>query len=365
MSGSLQGLFDELAADASTGENLEAEAAFIALATAAQGKAEQQYGDTIVAAAEPDWKDVQAQALVLLERSRDLRILGTLAIARLNLMGLRGFAEVLDLMARLLDGHWDSVHPQLDPEDDNDPMMRSNAVFGIADPSRVLRMLREYPLVASLRAGRFSWRDIAVATGVIEPEAGVEKPLESTITAAFQETDAAVLTDLRDALAGSLRSLTSMGAIFDDRAGYGTGPDLTRLEKLLGEMLKMIDRYAPVQGAAVAGEPTAGGVANDAQAGAQAGGVPSGVAAASLTAVHTRADAMRLLDLVCAYYERAEPSSPLPLLLQRAKTSGQQEFSRNSSGYCARRHDAGSYRYRNPAARLILLRLCLFSALSD
>ena len=40
------------------------------------GKPEQQYGDTIVAAEGPDWKEVQAQSLVLLERSRDLRILG-------------------------------------------------------------------------------------------------------------------------------------------------------------------------------------------------------------------------------------------------------------------------------------------------
>jgi len=118
MSGSLQPLFDELAADASTGENLETEAEFNALATAAVGKAEQQYGDTIVAAEGPDWKDVQAQALALLDRSRDLRILATLAIARLNMAGLRGFAEVLDLMSKLLDTHWDTVHPQLDPEDE-------------------------------------------------------------------------------------------------------------------------------------------------------------------------------------------------------------------------------------------------------
>jgi type VI secretion system protein ImpA len=28
---------------------------------------------------------------------------------------------------------------------------------------------------------------------------------------------------------------------------------------------------------------------------------------------------MRMLDKICEYYERAEPSSPVPLLLQRAK----------------------------------------------
>jgi len=203
-------------------------------------------------------------------------------------------------------------------------MMRSNAVFGLADPTRVLRPLREYPLVSSLRAGRFSWRDISVATGAIEPEPGAEKPLESTITAAFQETDPGVLADLRDALAGSLKSLKAMAAVFDDRAGYGTGPDLTRLEKLLGEMLKMIERYAPAEGAAVTAAAEAAPAANGfAPPGAAPG---AGVPAASLTAVHTRVDALRLLDLVCAYYERAEPSSPLPLLIRRAKRLADKSF---------------------------------------
>jgi type VI secretion system protein ImpA len=32
-----------------------------------------------------------------------------------------------------------------------------------------------------------------------------------------------------------------------------------------------------------------------------------------------RADVVRLLERICAWYARAEPSSPVPLLLQRAR----------------------------------------------
>jgi type VI secretion system protein ImpA len=35
--------------------------------------------------------------------------------------------------------------------------------------------------------------------------------------------------------------------------------------------------------------------------------------------VRSREDVVRLLDKICAYYARAEPSSPIPLLLQRSK----------------------------------------------
>jgi type VI secretion system protein ImpA len=38
-----------------------------------------------------------------------------------------------------------------------------------------------------------------------------------------------------------------------------------------------------------------------------------------LTAANTRAEALHLIDLACDYYDRNEPSSPLPLLLRRAR----------------------------------------------
>ena len=40
----------------------------------------------------------------------------------------------------------------------------------------------------------------------------------------------------------------------------------------------------------------------------------------------TRADALRLLDLACQYYRRCEPSSPLPLLVERARRLADKNF---------------------------------------
>ena len=39
-----------------------------------------------------------------------------------------------------------------------------------------------------------------------------------------------------------------------------------------------------------------------------------------------RADALRLLDLVIEFYERSEPSSPLPLLIARARRLADKGF---------------------------------------
>ncbi len=308
------------------GPNLEFDADFGALERAAQGKPEQQYGETVIPAEPPDWKDVDAQARALLDRTRDLRVIGHLSVARLHLGGLTEFAAILSLLRELLQTRWDEVHPRLDPEDDNDPTLRANALLLVCDPGRVLRYLRDMPLATSVRAGPVSWRDIALATGALEPEPGRGKPpTEAEIRAAFNETDPARLEALRAAAAAAVRDAAAIPAVFDERSGPGTGPDFSDLQKVLREIQRDLDRYAVVAPAAPEPEPESllpGGAPETVTPAAR----PAGITAASLTAVTTRADALRLLDLVCQYYERHEPSSPLPLLIDRARRLADKNF---------------------------------------
>jgi len=331
--------------DAPAGENLENDSAFGALERAARGKPEQQAGSVIIPAEDPDWKDVDAQATALLEQTHDLRILQILAVARLNLRGLPGFADVLGAIREQLQNHWTQVHPQLDPEDDNDPTLRANALFSLADSGRVLRVLRDLPLVVSGRAGKISWRDIGISIGAIEPPDDRDKLTESTIRGAFSDADSDRLAELREALTAAIADTIAIPAAFDDQAGYGTGPDLSELTRLLREMSRYIDRYAPAVEMPVEETPeddtveeaeSEEGGDSDADADPDAGGggeeaAPRsgkrrGVTAASLGAVTTRADAVRLLDLATAYYQRYEPSSPLPYLIGRARRLADKNF---------------------------------------
>src|SRR5262245_7097487 len=109
-----------------SGPNLEYDGAFTELERIAQGKPEQQIGDTVVPAEEPDWKAVEAQSSDILLRSKDLRVAAHLTRARLHTGGLIGFSEGLALLRGLVEGYWDAVHPRLDPDDGNDPTMRVN-----------------------------------------------------------------------------------------------------------------------------------------------------------------------------------------------------------------------------------------------
>jgi type VI secretion system protein ImpA len=310
---------------APAGPNLEFDPEFGELERAARGEPERQAGDTLVAAKEPEWKVVEAQAAALMERTRDLRVLGHLAVARLHISGLPAYADVLGLARQLLETRWDDLHPQLDPEDDNDPTLRATSLLRLADPILVLRCLRDMPLARSPRLGRYSWRDIQIAIGAISDETRAEKPTETQVRSAFQDTDPAYPAAMRAAAAAAADSAAAIPRVFDAKAGVGTGPNFADLGKLLGEMIRFIDRYAIVPAGAAADTAPQAAEAGPAMAPAAAR-TAAAVTATALTEVTTRADALRLLDLACQYYRRYEPSSPLPLLIERAQRLAEKNF---------------------------------------
>src|SRR5256885_8758517 len=83
--------------------------------SAAQGKVEQQFGDTVIPAEPPDWRDVERQASALMQRTKDLRVAVLLCRAWTILHGLPGTLQGLQLCGALLERHWEHVHPL--PED--------------------------------------------------------------------------------------------------------------------------------------------------------------------------------------------------------------------------------------------------------
>jgi type VI secretion system protein ImpA len=202
----------------------------------------------------------------------------------------------------------------------------------MAHPGTVLRFIRTLPLASSPRVGQISWRDAAISTGAIE-NPGPEKPTpEATVRAAFMDSDRARLEALRAAAASIAESAAAICATFDARAGYGTSPDYEEFTKLVKDVARTIERYRPAEEAApetseateVAAESEPG--AADAGAAAPSARRAGPVTASSLTEISTRADAMRLLDLCIRYYQRYEPASPLPMLIERARGLADKSF---------------------------------------
>lgn len=313
--------------DEPSGENLEYDPAFISLELAAQSSDEQQFGDSVTPASGPDHKEVMLHAKDVLSRSHDIRAAVFLAPTLMSLEGLRGFADLTEFIRWMLDDHWDTCHPQLDADDDDDPTMRVNAVVALADPDNVLRPIRQAPLTESRSFGRFSFRDIMIAEGEMSPPSGMDNPPDTAaINAAFQDTNGDWMEATVAAVEASLANVRAISGIFDDKVPGG-GPDLDPLIKLLRQIKDKFGAFG-VGGSADGDEGDQDGDDGEDDAGASPGGsAPAGGGGArsgggapmSVGGINGPQDVRNTLDRLISYYQRAEPASPVPLLLARAK----------------------------------------------
>jgi type VI secretion system protein ImpA len=297
------------------GENLEYDAAFGELERVAKGKEERRSGTEVIPAEEPKWPEVGEAADGLLERTRDLRVLAYLTHAALNVDGFAGLAAGLQVMHGWVQTFWDTVYPQLDKEDDNDPTLRINSLAALDSREGILRTLTRVPLVASRAAGRYSLRDIRLAKGEVAPAAGEKKPDSALIDAAFADCDVAQLGATADAVREASKTLEAIVAVVRERVGAARAPTLANLTKDLRALQVLLTQQLEKRGVAAAAAPGADGAA-------QAQGPPPPPPGG----IRTREDAIRILDDVSDFFRKNEPSSPVPLLLQRAKRLVSKDF---------------------------------------
>lgn len=297
------------------GDNLEYDPAYGELERAARGKEERESAGKKLEAEPPKWRDVAEAATELLGRTRDLRIAVYLTHSALNLEGLAGFGAGLKLINGLLEQFWDTVHPQLDKDDNNDPTLRVNSLAPLDSRAGLLQQLGRAPLVESPKAGRFSLRDLRLATGEAKPVGNEKVPEPALIEAAFMDCPLESLTATATTVAELLATVDAILALLQDRVGSERAPTFENLAAELRAMQAALAPRLERRGAGTAG----------AAAGAP-GAAAAGAAVAAVGEIRTRDDAVRILDNLVDYFRRNEPSSPVPLLLQRAKRLVAKDF---------------------------------------
>lgn len=312
MSLDVDALLQPMTVDQPCGDNLEYDPAFQELERTAAGKPETQFSE----AEPPDWRQVRNKALEVLKRSRDLRILTYLAQSSLHLSQWDEFRDSLYLMQGLLTQHWEAVHPQLDP-DDGDPTFRVNAVMELCHPDSILDTLRNAPLVSSRLVGQFSLRDVEITQGKLQvnlPED--QQPKLAEITAAFMDVEIDVLQTTASALSEATECSIGIERVMTEQLGASQAPDLSALAHELRNAHSVVAEQLAARGVNVVTEDES---SEDITAEGAVSGGGSAAAAPISGEINSREDVKRMLDKICAYYSRAEPSSPVPILLHRAK----------------------------------------------
>ena len=294
------------------GDDLEYDADFMALVAQAQGKPEQQFGDTVIPAVEPEWREVGEKAESILRRSKDVRAAVLLLRASTRMQGVEGFAAGLRLLNGLLDTFWDGIHPKLDADDDNDPTMRLNALAPLTDEAMGLRDLYEAQVGIARGVGPIRVRDIAIAHNALTAvggEAGYSiAQVQGGLEAIQSERPEAIQAAL-----GVPAQVEQLKKLIADRTGRADAFDFDPLRAIARVLQKACASASgsPVEAAAQeAGAPAAD---------AQADGAASARPAVMRGEIQNRQDAVQMLDRVIRYLEQAEPGNPAPLLIERAK----------------------------------------------
>jgi type VI secretion system protein ImpA len=227
-----------------------------------------------------------------------------------------------------LETYWDGIHPRLDPDDDNDPRQRVNILSGLCDSEGVLRYLQNTPLVESRAFGRFSLRDIQIANGKLPAPAEGDVASPATIRAGFAEVAGSAPDSLlatQTALNASLETVSQIEAFVTEQVGVSNAPSLQPLRDKLKESLYAVGEQIALcgLGAAAVSADVEIALASPAAMPMQALSPPAGP---QLGGINNRQDVIRALDLICGYYAKFEPSSPIPLLVKRAKRLVHKDF---------------------------------------
>ncbi|HOK71676.1 MAG TPA: type VI secretion system protein TssA [Bacillota bacterium] len=305
--------------DLPCGPNLEDDLDFLSLEESSREKRSEEFrkddGDTIqTPKSKIDWFVVHSLAEGLLTRSKDLRVAIYLMRAALHIRGFTGIVDGLALIKALLERFWDDVHPQLEADSDNDPTMRINALVPLASNDALIGDLRSSYLLNSRSEGQLTVREIEVAQGLLaEGTSGTrlsESQLHGLLSAAIAENP-----DLPQQASEAQTSLKNILQIVDEHIGSSYTPDLKPLQYILNAIIRAIREVRP----AVAEKEALASLA------LASGGSPlstpsaGGLHASGLHEIRSRQDVLQILDRLCDYLARTEPTNPVQIVLRRAQ----------------------------------------------
>lgn len=268
------------------------------------------FGRAAPLSAETDWREIRDRSREALEKSKDFRLLTHYGCAVLRTEGFAAFVQTVAVAARWLELWGEEVFPRID----EDAILRRSALNGFADRMAIVDGVRRASILKHPQLGSVSIRDIEIATGQLAlPEGETAAFGEEQLNGFFTATEVEDLKGLQGQLETGVASLKSIEDAMRSRSGIQAAPDFAILADPLARTLKRVNDNLATRApdAGTAAEATEDSPDNAAHT-AAGGGVALGV-------VRNRQDATRALDAVAEFFRTHEPSSPIPLLIERAK----------------------------------------------
>ena len=269
-----------------------------------------------------DIEGFAARCVALLQRSRDLRLLVTLA--KLGALGGNiGTARgAVSLVRHFLESDWEGVHPTATGSGYN---LRGVTVERLDEFAAFVLPLQYAPLISD-RNGHLCFRDHAVATGAVTARDDDTHPVAADIARILERCEIGALAAARDLAAGMAADLVTIGRVWsancDDPPSLAfrrLAPMLERMTAFLEEAVTERDPSLALGGAAAGTEAPEAEAAAGSEPAAAAEGAAETAAAKPGGPITRLADARAALHAASRYFEIYEPSSPAFLLARKAE----------------------------------------------
>ncbi len=271
-------------------------------------------GQTIKKATVPDWEEATNLAVELLSRTHDLRIAVHLTRILTRTEGLEGLEKGLQLINGYIEQYWGTCHPQLDPEDDNDPTERMNILADLNDYQNIIGpIVNKLPLCTLPGLGTIHLNEIR--TAIENHEA---KPNLGDIDTICAGNDVRTLQNSQIKVNSCLHLLDQCRQLLSDKVGQINAAGFEQLQPVLTEISHFFTNQVTKL------QPDEVDMANDPTSTNQVTGDETDNRLTQ--GITGRPDVLEALEKICKYYETYEPGSPVPLLLLRAQGLVEKNF---------------------------------------
>ncbi|HZL00549.1 MAG TPA: type VI secretion system protein TssA [Caulobacteraceae bacterium] len=254
------------------------------------------------AAEDVDWRRVVSLIQAQSARTKDLWLAVYLCRAGARAGDLDQVAAGAAFLEGLCERFWDTMHPALD---EYGFQGRKGPCESLSRVGEFLGPLKRTILLAHPRLGRFTGADFERFRAGGDGEEGYGQ-----FRAALNETPDETLVEAAARLDAIAASIRAADAILTAKAEGDTGPNFQPTYAVLAELRKAVLSFS-------AAPPAEEEEASPAAGGYEAAAAGSGPSLSG--SVNSREDVLRALDAIGDYYRRKEPSSPVPVVLQRAR----------------------------------------------
>jgi len=323
---SLEEMAIALEGESPAGENLEYDPLYMEMDALAVAVPDSQMGESTIEGRGPDWKKLRENCRSLWGKTRDLRVAAYLTIVETADGDLADCTASFKLLLFLLCDMWDTMYPRLDPDDSNDPTERINILAMLSpapgafnDPIMFISKFRTLRLVPPLP---YTLRDHLISINEFEAADGQSFTPDLIVGEIMRLPPEEV--EKQAALAAELKQ--TVEAICDAADEKMSDGYSLNMDSLLAEINKLCKFFSGFVHAGAGGESAAADTEGASSPSAE--NVSAGASGFNLAAFKpaNRADALLMLRKGAEYFQRQEPNSPIPLLINRALRFSEMSF---------------------------------------